>query len=93
MTIGKLERSREYQQRFDNLNKSSHNYLRITRILKCLGEFGFEEYKVSLIRHLLFEAVKEKTLPNILDSCILHWIPTVKSATERNNLIICAKNY
>ena len=29
-----------------NLNSRWHNYMRITRILKCLGLFGFEHYQV-----------------------------------------------
>ncbi len=32
--------------RFLNLSISHHNYLRITRMLKALGHFGFEHYKV-----------------------------------------------
>ena len=31
--------------RFKNLNTHSHNYLRVTRILKCLGELDYEHYK------------------------------------------------
>ena len=32
--------------RFHNLSKSGHNYLRITRILKCLAEMGLGHYQV-----------------------------------------------
>jgi hypothetical protein len=36
-----IERSSDYVSRFRNLCYHSHNYLRITRILKCLGIFFF----------------------------------------------------
>lgn len=39
---GEIKRNSNYQKCYDNLNWSSHNYLRITRILKCLGELGLE---------------------------------------------------
>ena len=37
---GKISRSKNFRPRYDNLNNCFHNYLRITRILKCLGEVG-----------------------------------------------------
>ena len=37
---GKVARAEHYRGRYAHLNRSFHNYLRITRILKCLGECG-----------------------------------------------------
>ena len=84
--LGEVECSQNYQERFKNLNSSSHNFLRITRILKCLGEFGFEHYKVCLVHHLCLEA-KKNTLPNILDSCLSHYIPCIKCKIKREKLL------
>ncbi|KWU44462.1 hypothetical protein RHOSPDRAFT_9092, partial [Rhodotorula sp. JG-1b] len=42
-----------YLRRFHNLESNSHNFLRITRILKCLGEFGLTRYPPSFLLFLL----------------------------------------
>lgn len=38
---GQLSRNASYRQRFRNLEQSAHNFLRISRILKCLGYESF----------------------------------------------------
>ena len=91
MYIGGVERSQDYAKRFDNLNNHSHNYLRITRILKCMGEFGLEHFKVPLIKHLLHEAIIERTLLNALNSCVNYWIAVVKDDKQREELYKHAK--
>ena len=89
--VGEVERSSKWKQRFLNLNRSSHNNLRITRILKCLGEFRFEHYKAPLIRHFLYEAIIEKTLSNTLSSCLNYWIEVVRCDEVRESLQQYAK--
>ncbi|GAA5880140.1 hypothetical protein JCM3774_004162 [Rhodotorula dairenensis] len=42
-----------YLRRFRNLESNPHNFLRITRILKCLGEFGLERYPPSFLLFIL----------------------------------------
>lgn len=37
---GEVRRGRNWEAQYANLNAYSHNYLRITRILKFLGEVG-----------------------------------------------------
>lgn len=37
---------------FDNLQEKPHNYLRITRILKCLKEIGLEKEKNMFLEFL-----------------------------------------
>lgn len=54
--------------------------------MKCLGEFGYERYKVPLIRHILVEAIKERTLSNALSSCINYWIDVVRDDKDRLSL-------
>jgi hypothetical protein len=83
---GHVERSANWRDRFRNLNRSSHNYLRITRILKCLGEFNLEDHQVNLIRCLLHEAITERTLPNTLSSCVNYWMEVVHNDEKRRQL-------
>ena len=63
-----------------------HNFLRITRILKCLGEMGLEHYKVPFLKRMLFEAIESKTLNRTLQSCKNYWIGVVKDDKEREEL-------
>ncbi len=66
-----------------------HNYLRITRILKSLGELGFERLKKPFVHFVLEEALERKTLVNCLDSCLDYWLLTIKNEKERN----CLRDY
>ena len=91
IALGKVERSDKWQERFRNLNESGHNYLRLTRILKCLGEFELEHYKSPLICTLLHEAITEGKLKNTLSSCVNYWIPVVRDQEERDKLMKLAK--
>ncbi len=68
------------------MNHSMHNYLRITRILKCLGEFVYEHLKAPFIRFVLREAIVERTLPRTLDSCKNYWIQVLKVDKEREEV-------
>ncbi|CAF1522818.1 unnamed protein product [Adineta steineri] len=72
-----------YKSRFRNLDTSSHNYLRITRILKCLGEFKYEYLKFSFLEAILRESITENKLSNCLRSCKDYWIETLRSPDER----------
>ncbi|KAB5536888.1 hypothetical protein PHYPO_G00112510 [Pangasianodon hypophthalmus] len=49
---GKVKRAVNWKERFANLNRNTHNNLRITRILKCLGLLGFCHYQAPLVRFL-----------------------------------------
>ena len=51
-----IGRAAHYAPRYRHLDSSFHNYLRITRILKCLGELGFEHYKWPFLRVRLARA-------------------------------------
>ncbi|BGP49203.1 hypothetical protein JCM10450v2_005086 [Rhodotorula kratochvilovae] len=42
-----------FLRRFANLERNMHNFLRVTRILKCLGEFGLTQHPPSLLLFLL----------------------------------------
>ncbi|GAA5935481.1 uncharacterized protein JCM15063_001050 [Sporobolomyces koalae] len=59
-TTGELEiqtsspnTQRHYSKRFENLERNPHNFLRITRILKCLNEFGFDQHPPLFLLYIL----------------------------------------
>eukprot|EP00698_Gefionella_okellyi_P017332 TRINITY_DN504_c0_g1_i2.p1 TRINITY_DN504_c0_g1~~TRINITY_DN504_c0_g1_i2.p1 ORF type:complete len:225 (+),score=35.81 TRINITY_DN504_c0_g1_i2:318-992(+) len=90
---GEVERTDGYLSRFRNLNYSSHNYLRITRILKCLGEFGLEHLKKPLVVHFIKECFVEKALPNIQESLVNYWVPVLRNDSERIELTEVLKTF
>ncbi|KAL9652839.1 hypothetical protein ABK040_010871 [Willaertia magna] len=67
-----------YKDRYYHLNSSFHNYLRITRILKCMGVVLGEHYKVYLLNHFVVEMFKYNQLQNAKDSLIRYWLPTLR---------------
>ncbi|KAK1791723.1 hypothetical protein P4O66_013703 [Electrophorus voltai] len=73
--------------------KSQHNYLRITRILKSLGELGFEAFKLPLVRLLLQEALLEGTLPNMRHSALEYFVYTVRARSQRRGLLRFAQRH
>jgi hypothetical protein len=79
---GEVKRSKNYKDRYHNLNTSSHNYLRITRILKCLGICGLEYLKAPLLHHLIKEVFENKEIENCKSSLVRYWLPTVREEKE-----------
>jgi hypothetical protein len=63
-STGVLRRAPNYKERFRNLDSRSHNYLRITRILKFLGEVGLERLKLPFLAFWAREVFVEKSLAN-----------------------------
>lgn len=88
-TTGELERASNYKSRYRNLNSSSHNYLRITRILKCLGEFGLESWKKYFIDYMIEEVWVNRLLPNCASSLRYYWVETLRNDEERYVFIWC----
>lgn len=83
---GRISRAENWMKRFQHLNRSYHNYLRITRILKFLGEFGHENFKRPFVEFVLEEAMEHETLINTLESCVRYWLETIKSEDDREEL-------
>ncbi|XP_052270337.1 opioid growth factor receptor-like protein 1 isoform X1 [Dreissena polymorpha] len=83
---GNIVRADNWEDRFHHLNRSFHNYLRITRILKCLGEFGYERLKANFVKFVLHEGLVEETLPNLIESCMKYWIGVLKNDDERKGM-------
>ncbi|XP_009979905.1 PREDICTED: opioid growth factor receptor-like protein 1, partial [Tauraco erythrolophus] len=72
---------------------SQHNYLRITRILKSLGELGYESFKSPLVKFILYEALVEDTIPNIKQSALEYFVYTIRDRRERRKLLRFAQQH
>ncbi|XP_072264605.1 opioid growth factor receptor-like protein 1 isoform X2 [Pyxicephalus adspersus] len=90
---GNVSRSANWQERFQHLNESQHNYLRITRILKSLGELGYEHFKAPLVKIFLQESIVENTIPNMKQSALEYFVYTIKERRERRRLLRYAYHY
>jgi len=85
LKTGELRRSARWQRRYQNLNTSYHNYLRITRIIKSLGELGWANLQYGFCKHILDE-VRCGELWNTFDSACKYWCSVVKDDTKRESL-------
>lgn len=64
-----------------------HNNLRITRILKSLGELGFEHYQAPLVRFFLEETLVKKTLSSVKRSVLDYFLFAVLDKRKRQELV------
>ncbi|XP_057386122.1 opioid growth factor receptor isoform X2 [Balaenoptera acutorostrata] len=87
---GRVCRAQNYQKRFQNLNWHSHNNLRITRILKSLGELGLEHYQAPLARFFLEETLVRRQLPGVRHSALDYFVFTVRCRHQRRELLYFA---
>lgn len=84
---GDVEHADNWEERFDNMNRNTHNNLRITRILKCLGTLGFKHYQEKLVKFFLHETLVEKRLPNIKKSVLDYFMFAVLDKSQRQDLV------
>uniref|UniRef100_A0A087XKF9 Opioid growth factor receptor 2 n=1 Tax=Poecilia formosa TaxID=48698 RepID=A0A087XKF9_POEFO len=84
---GKVARADHWSDRFQNLNNHTHNNLRITRILKCLGTLGYRHYQVPLVRFFLEETLVNGELPRVKDSALSYFLFAVLDKQERRKLL------
>ncbi|MCJ8744287.1 hypothetical protein PDJAM_G00116810 [Pangasius djambal] len=84
---GEVRRAVNWQERFANLNRNTHNNLRITRILKCLGLLGFRHYQAPLVHFFLEETLVKGTLPRVKHSVLDYFLFAVLDKSERKELI------
>lgn len=73
--------------------RSHHNYLRITRILKSLGELGYEAFKAPLVRLFLEESLCNGTLPNMQHSVLEYFVYTIRLPATRRRLLRFARQH
>ncbi|CAJ0932472.1 unnamed protein product, partial [Ranitomeya imitator] len=91
---GEVSRAAEWKERYHNLSRHSHNNLRITRILKCLGEMGYDHLQAPLVQFFLEETLCNKQLPNVKRSVLDYFMFTVKDKQQRRRLVQFAwENY
>ncbi|XP_044152808.1 opioid growth factor receptor-like protein 1 [Bufo gargarizans] len=91
---GEVARAENWEDRFKNLNYHSHNNLRITRILKCLGEMGYNHFQAPLVKFFLEETLLRDKLPNVKRSVLDYFMFAVKDKHERRKLVHFAwENY
>ncbi|KAL4224900.1 Opioid growth factor receptor-like protein 1 [Mactra antiquata] len=80
---GPFRRNGNWMDRYDHLNKSMHNWLRITRIIKSLGELGWENLQRPWVEFFISEAFEQRQLPKVANSLSMkYWIDAVKDETE-----------
>lgn len=64
-----------------------HNNLRITRILKSLGELGFRHYQAPLVHFFLEETLVRKTLGSVKRSVLDYFLFAVLDKEKRQELV------
>ena len=69
--------------RLRNLISSTHNYLRVTRILKSMGEFGYEQLKLGLVLALWRESRGERGTQYMRRSCDEYWSAVLRDERDR----------
>ncbi|XP_041743645.1 opioid growth factor receptor isoform X1 [Coregonus clupeaformis] len=86
-TTGEVRRANNWRDRFDNMDRHTHNNLRITRILKCLGTLGFPHYQAPLVRFFLEETLVKGQLYNVKESVLNYFIFAVIDKQQRRELV------
>jgi len=83
--IKRVEPASKGTERYRNLIRSSHNYLRISRILKHLSEMGLERLNAGFLLHVLNEQSEHNTLstPGLRSSMDRWWANCVRNDEER----------
>ena len=91
---GQVERADNYKSRYANLVNSSHNWLRITRILKSLGDLGFKNFKSPLLLHFCKEIIENNELTDCCESLMNFWLDALKidEQEEIKNYLSIEKN-
>jgi len=76
---------RYFAPRYRNLVRSSHNYLRLSRILKCLSEMGLEYLNAGFLLHVLNEQSEshELTSLGLCNSMDRWWANCIRNEKER----------
>ncbi|KAI0669262.1 opioid growth factor receptor conserved region-domain-containing protein [Trametes maxima] len=82
---GELRRTDDWQERYRNLARAPHNNLRISRILKCLSEFGLEQLNAGFLLFVLAEQSENGQLntQTIQSSMDRWWANCLRNEEER----------
>ncbi|EAU85869.1 hypothetical protein CC1G_12327 [Coprinopsis cinerea okayama7 len=84
--VDRVRPPRNYVSRYRNLVRSSHNYLRISRIMKCLSELGLERLNYGFLLHVLNEQSEHNELntPGLRNSMDRWWANCIRNEERRN---------
>jgi hypothetical protein len=83
---GNITRAKNWKERYEKLNRTVEDYLRITRMLKSLGELGYEHLKYPFVRFCIHEAYETGQLRGVATSCRDYWIHVIRDEGQRNEL-------
>ena len=82
-----LVRTSNYAERYNNLRgQNNHNYLRITRVIKSVGELGLERFQEAIVGYFAEEICEKGALQNCERSLRDYWFPVVRDADARARL-------
>lgn len=87
--IAVIQRCPDWPNRFMNLRIHSHNNMRISRMLKCLGDVGLEHYKMAICKFFIDNLFGENAPlagSSCVKSCKKYWVQTLRNDSERRNL-------
>lgn len=83
---GEIGRSTNYASRFQNLNTNTHNHLRISRILKSLGELGFEHFKWPFLATVSREIYENGQIQSARTSLREYWSESLRNVGVESHL-------
>ncbi|XP_045174331.2 putative uncharacterized protein DDB_G0277255 [Mercenaria mercenaria] len=79
-----FKRGDNWKERYEHLNRSIHNHFRITRIIKALGELGWQQLQKPWLEFMIHEATINQVLPKLNnDSTMSHFIDGLKEDEEK----------
>jgi len=83
---GEVTREQDvWQARYCQINTRSNNNIKITRMLKSLGQLGFERYQKGFVQHLKNEIEEHGLLKNCRDNFKNYWSTYLKLGDEFKN--------
>ena len=88
-----LTKNADFDERIANINTRGHNFLRITRIIKCLGELGLACLIGPMMSAMMHDAFITHKLANARDSFANYWIPCIREDHLRNELLARVAKY
>jgi hypothetical protein len=93
-TTGEIDREvKIYEAQYRNLETHPHNFLRITRILKCLGELGLDHYQFPFMKHVYDEIFLNNNLQACESSARTYWERVVRDDQKREALRSFASSF
>jgi len=80
---GEVTREQDiWKARYCQINTRSNNNIKITRMLKSLGQLGFERYQKAFVQHLKTEIEEHGLLKNCRDNFKNYWSTYLKLGDE-----------